>query len=482
MKLTNLPSTHGPSKLHQNPTFNAGRAKRRSAKKFWLQFGFFACGFNHSKPPKQIIQPLRPLVWALPLNQKPSTGILSCIELPLAVFQSPKYSRSQAMSTKRKVATIAAPVVRASAKARSKAKIDETRAAVSTGLSKQPDEPIELPSDDEDVKDQQQIEQVAEETTQGDVDMDMGMGGDVDDAEPAAPAAFGDIVRGNSTVDVVASLAADTAGPSSRSDLHQRQAGLINAASLGTVINQALRTNDAQLLELCLQTSDLKIVENTINRMDSALALELLSRLASRMHRRPGRAMNLMSWMKFTMIAHGGALVTQPDLTARLAELSRVLEERARGLPALLALRGKLEMLDAQLKFRKSAKLAGGNRDRLEGKDELSESEDEDQDEAQVVYVEGQESTKALTNGGPRAGPADDEDDFPINHSALPDSDEDDDEEEDEDEDEEDLAAIESLDEDEVDHDDVDEEEEDDSEGEDAGPPAKVQRTLRSRK
>ncbi|KAK4176200.1 Dip2/Utp12 family-domain-containing protein [Triangularia setosa] len=385
------------------------------------------------------------------------------------------------MSAKRRVATIATPVVKPSAKTRSKTKIDETRAAVSTGLSKQPDEPIELSSDDEDVKDQQQIDQVPEETTQGDVDMDMS--GDVEDAESAAPAAFGDLVRGNSTVDVVASLAAETAGASSsRSELQQRHTGPINAASLGTVINQALRTNDAHLLESCLHTSDLKIVENTINRMDSALALELLSKLASRMHRRPGRAMNLMSWMKLTMIAHGGALVTQPDLTARLAELSRVLEERARGLPALLALRGKLEMLDAQLKFRKSAKLAGANRDRLEGKDELSESEDEDQDEPQVVYVEGQESSKALTNGISRAGPADDEDDFPVNHSALPDSDEEDDEEEDEDEDEEDLAAIESLDEDEVDHDDVDEDEEDDSEGDDAGPPAKVQRTLRGRK
>ncbi|KAK0667076.1 Dip2/Utp12 family-domain-containing protein [Cercophora samala] len=384
------------------------------------------------------------------------------------------------MSAKRKVATIATPVVKPSAKTRSKTKIDETRAAVSTGLSKQPEEPIELSSDDdEDAKDQQQTDQVAEETTERDVDMDV----DVEDAEPAAPAAFGDLVRGNSTVDVAASLAADTAGASSsRSELQQRHVGPINAASLGTVINQALRTNDAHLLESCLQTSDLKIVENTINRMDSALALELLSKLASRMHRRPGRAMNLMSWMKLTMIAHGGALVTQPDLTARLAELSRVLEERARGLPALLALRGKLEMLDAQLKFRKSAKLASANRDRLEGKDELSESEDEDQDEAQVVYVEGQESNRALTNGISRAAPVDDEDDFPTGHNALPDSDDDDEEEEDEGEDGEDLAAIESLDEDEVDHDDVDEDEEDDSEGEDAGPPAKVQRTLRSRK
>ncbi|KAK4182931.1 Dip2/Utp12 family-domain-containing protein [Podospora australis] len=401
------------------------------------------------------------------------------------------------MSAKRKVATIATPVVKPSAKTRSKTQIDETRTVVATGLSSK-DEPIEILSDsdheDEDKAkaDQEEVDQEDQsaehqtKTTEDGEDVEMG-GGDADDTEPAAPT-FGELLRGSATVDVSASLAAQTSGGASSSSAarleaqQQRNAGLINTNSFATLLNQALRTGDNLLLETCLEETNIKAVENTIARLDSSLALELLSKLAARLHRRPGRSLTLMQWMKFTMIAHGGALVNRPDLTARLGELSRVLEERARGLPALLALRGKLEMLDAQLKFRKAVKQASSNRDRITGEDE-SEEEEEDEGEPQVVYVEGQETAlpKGLLTNGVKAV-MDDEDDFPIGDDVVADSDDEEDDDDFEgDEQEEELADAESLDEDEVDHDDVDDEE-DDSEGEEAGPPAKIQRTLRPRK
>lgn len=391
------------------------------------------------------------------------------------------------MSAKRKVAAIATPVVKPSAKTQSRTQIDETRTVVSTGLSSKED-PIEIlsdsASDDENEEERADEEadqdQTAEQTTAAPEDGDVDMGGDASDTEPAAPT-FGELLRGSATVDVSASLAAQTsATSSSRLEAQQRHAGLINTNSFATLLNQALRTSDNLLLEGCLEETNIKAVENTIARLDSALALDLLSKLAARLHRRPGRSLTLMQWMKFTMIAHGGALVNRPDLTARLGELSRVLEERARGLPALLALRGKLEMLDAQLKFRKAVKQASANRDRITGEDE-SDDEEEDEGQPQVVYIEGQEAAKGLLTNGASTAVVDDEDDFPVGNDAITDSD---DEEEDEDfegEDEEEVADAESLDEDEVDHDDVDDEE-DDSEGEDAGPPAKMQRTLRPRK
>lgn len=392
------------------------------------------------------------------------------------------------MSAKRKVAAIATPVVKPSAKTRSKAQIDETRTVVSTGLSSK-DYPIEIlsdsASDDENEEERADEEagpdETAEQTTAAPEDGDVEMGGDISDTEPAAPT-FGELLRGSATVDVSASLAAQTSGTSSsRLEAQQRHAGLINTNSFATLLNQALRTSDNLLLEGCLEETNIKAVENTIARLDSALALDLLSKLAARLHRRPGRSLTLMQWMKFTMIAHGGALVNRPDLTARLGELSRVLEERARGLPALLALRGKLEMLDAQLKFRKAVKQASANRDRITGEDE-SDEEEEDEGQPQVVYIEDQEAAKGLLTNGTSTAVVDDEDGFPAGNDVIADSD---DEEEDEDfegeDDGEELADAESLDEDEVDHDDV-EDEEDDSEGEDAGPPAKMQRTLRPRK
>jgi U3 small nucleolar RNA-associated protein 5 len=301
-------------------------------------------------------------------------------------------------------------------------------------------------------------------------------GGDNSDAEPTSPT-FGDLVRGNSTIDVPASLAAqEAAAQTSRLAAQQRPTAPISATSLGTVLNQALRTDDADLLESCLQTTDVKIIENTINRMDSSLASTLLSKLSARMHRRPGRAFGLMRWMQWTLVAHGGALVTQPDLVARLGELSRVLEERSRGLSSLLALKGKLDMLDSQMKFRKSIKSAGASRSRGGDEEGLSEEEEEeDADEPGVVYVEGQENLgKALTNGTAGRVAVDDDDDFPAGGAVISDSEEDSDEEFEEELDE-DVADAESLDEDEVDHDDVEEDEEE-SEGEESRRPAKVRR------
>jgi U3 small nucleolar RNA-associated protein 5 len=400
------------------------------------------------------------------------------------------------MSTKRKAATtIAKPVVRQSAKAPTKTKIDETRTAVSTGLSlkpgaKAPAEAIEADeahsssdeeggSDDESKPGNQKTSSAEKTRTQqtedeADVDAVMQEAADHSDAEPTSPT-FGDLVRGNSTIDVPASLAAQAAAAqTSQLEVQQRPTAPISATSLGTVLNQALRTDDADLLESCLQTTDVKIIENTINRMDSSLASMLLSKLSARMHRRPGRAFGLMRWMQWTLVAHGGALVTQPDLVARLGELSRVLEERSRGLSSLLALKGKLDMLDSQMKFRKSIKSAGAARSRGADEEESSEEEEEDVDEPGVVYVEDQETmVKALTNGTTGRGAVDEDDDFPTAAAVISDSEEESDADFDEEMDEE-LADAESLDEDEVDHDDVEDEEE--SEGEESRPPAKVRR------
>ncbi|KAK3683293.1 Dip2/Utp12 family-domain-containing protein [Podospora appendiculata] len=425
------------------------------------------------------------------------------------------------MSTKRKPLTaVAAPYVKQSAKAPTKSKIDETRTSVTTAglsLKKAAADAVDIESDLDEEEDNDNEEAQSEDdddddaatpahkaaapvsqlkVTQEDTDMVSAKSDDGQD-DPAAAAAeeeddgeatFGDLVRGSSTVDVPAALAAQAAASlASRADASAQHRSLVggaalNSTSLGTVLNQALRTDDADLLESCLQTSDVKIIQNTINRMDSSLAGVLLSKLAARMHRRPGRAFGLMKWMQWTMVAHGGTLVTQPDLVTRLGELNRVLEERSRGLSSLLALKGKLDMLDAQMRFRKSIKAsssagAGSKTIRAAGDENESEEEDEeDVDEPGVVYVEGEDNVlRAITNSAAAASRgADDEDDFPVTNGIDGDS-EDESEDEDYDDGAEDLADEESMDEDEVDHDDVDESGED-SDGEVAGPPAKVQK------
>lgn len=413
------------------------------------------------------------------------------------------------MSTKRKAPTkISHPVARQSAKAPLKSGINESDTAVSTINAGRPSvesstqQVIEISSDSgsseyEDSDDQDEdpaavaktlqddehpegVNREGEGKTWGDHGISYVQNGDIDadlpspnppteaeadsDQEPSAPT-FGDLVRANETIDVPAALPPQPGSPRTAPG---KQLAPPSLASLGTVLTQALRTDDVDLLESCLHTTDLATVRNTIQRLDSTLASTLLSKLAARMHRRPGRAGSLMSWVQWTLVAHGGALATQRGLMKQLGELNRVLEERSRGLNSLLALKGKLDLLEAQMQLRRRMQHNAG----LDAKD------DGEEDDEGVVYVEGQEDDVEMADGG-----LDDEDDrFPVtNGVADDDSEEEDESSDEEDSEEEPEGAEEPVDENEINYEDVESlDEEEDSEAE-APPPAKRSRPLLSR-
>lgn len=398
------------------------------------------------------------------------------------------------MATKRKLAKVAAPAQQ-SAKVPNSTRIDESRTSVTVPIPAKPKaskqvETIEISSDSEsnyddisDVDDDEAAEEQADHTTrsqadgepqpEGNEDTEMQEEGEGSDAEPT----FGDLIRNHETVDVSAALGGrqSTDATTNLTAAPQRQIAPPSTSSIGTVLAQALRTDDADLLESCLHTSDATVIRNTIQRLDSSLAGALLTQLTSRLHRRPGRAHNLMTFVQWTLIGHGGALATQPDIQRRLAELNRVLEERTRGLNSLLALKGKLDMLEAQMTLRR------GNKSRRAGKDEDdSDSDDDDEHGEQgIVFVEGQEDDTTSNGLSRRRGDEEDED-LPVVNGVASDSEEDSGDEDEDDMDVDEFAE-ESVDEDEVDHDDVEEDsaEEDESETE-ALPPAKVQKKSRS--
>ena len=154
--------------------------------------------------------------------------------------------------------------------------------------------------------------------------------------------------------------------------------------SLGIVLTQSLRTNDRNLLETCFHVKDLSTIRATIQRLDSHFASDLLQRLAERLHSRPGRAGSLMVWVQWTLIAHGGYLASQPEVMRKVSSLHRVVKDRAASLQSLLSLKGKLDMLEAQMNLRKMQ----------QSKFHSDENEDEDA----VIYVEGEEDSDS-TNG-----------------------------------------------------------------------------------
>ncbi|KAK4970429.1 hypothetical protein LTR28_000348 [Elasticomyces elasticus] len=222
-------------------------------------------------------------------------------------------------------------------------------------------------------------------------------GNSADDDEAVEPS-FGDLLRANNPEPIDVQSAFAETNPESRALVPSTDSKTLtapSATSLGTVLTQALKTNDAELLESCFQMSDAGSIRSTVQRLHSALVATLLQRLAERLHQRPGRAANLMVWVQWSLVAHGGYLAAQPDVVRKLRALGRVVRERAAGLQSLLALKGKLDMLSAQIELRKSMRLAA----------RAADADDEDAD-AVVLYVEGQEGVEEEESGG-EDGPGD---------------------------------------------------------------------------
>ncbi|OJD31819.1 small nucleolar ribonucleoprotein complex component [Diplodia corticola] len=300
--------------------------------------------------------------------------------------------------------------------------VDEARAVVGHGdvdmhdASADP-EVVEISSGEEE---ESELEDSADEhkdeaadAKEGAADAEMAGGDDTAGAE-ADPPSFGELLRANApeVVDVEATFQDTNTGSRALAPTSGNRAlSAPSATSLGTVLTQALKTNDKELLESCFEMNDLNSVRSTIERLPSPLVANLLCRLAERLHKRPGRAGNLMVWVQWAIVSHGGYLAGRQDIMKELGSLNRVIKERASGLQPLLNLKGKLDMLSAQLELRRSM--------------QKTATMDEDDEEEGVIYVEGQDEsdsdedtaadnkTKAITDGKSQKRtrkPEDDED------------------------------------------------------------------------
>ena len=214
-----------------------------------------------------------------------------------------------------------------------------------------------------------------------DVAMDDANISDDDDDDQTGPS-FGDLLQAShpDTIDVQSAFTDRHADAQSLVPVDgNRVLTAPSATSLGTVLTQALRTNDKDLLESCFQTRDTPSIRSTIQRLQSPLVADLLQRLAERLYKRPGRAGPLMVWVQWSLVAHGGYLAGQPQVLKKLKALSQVVKERASGLQSLITLKGKLDMLGAQLELRQS----------------IQESRagmfDEDEEDPNVIYIEGED-------------------------------------------------------------------------------------------
>ncbi|CAR28005.1 hypothetical protein ZYGR_0N04930 [Zygosaccharomyces rouxii] len=186
----------------------------------------------------------------------------------------------------------------------------------------------------------------------------------------------------------------------------------------GTVtvlLSQALQSNDHSLLETALNNKDERMIRDTVSRLRPPLAVLLLERLADRIARQSHRQQQLNIWVKWTLVIHGGYLVSIPNLMSSLSSLHSTLKRRSNLLPRLLVLETRIESTlntlhqeDENLEplgdsdedeqdveyneEREDALMEDGEADEDESEDEEEDEEEYEQDEEELPDGISQES------------------------------------------------------------------------------------------
>ncbi|GBG29108.1 Guanine nucleotide-binding protein subunit beta-1 [Hondaea fermentalgiana] len=124
------------------------------------------------------------------------------------------------------------------------------------------------------------------------------------------------------------------------------------AGSLSTVLEQALQSNDNQLLEVCLRNQDKKVIGATVQRLSPRRAVQLLGVVVSKLEARPARGQALLLWIHAVLEQHATHMVKIQDLPEVLGSLYQVIETRLAVFDKFLKLSGRLDFVLSQVALR----------------------------------------------------------------------------------------------------------------------------------
>eukprot|EP00873_Tetraselmis_striata_P018531 jgi/Tetstr1/438795/TSEL_027304.t1 len=125
--------------------------------------------------------------------------------------------------------------------------------------------------------------------------------------------------------------------------------GPIKADSLGVLLLQAIRSEDASLLERCLNVSNPALVRNSVARLPPSAAVPLLAALVARLQARPARGGALAAWLRAALTHHAAYLLGAPGASGALTGLYQTLDARLALYRPMLSLAGRLDLLLAQV-------------------------------------------------------------------------------------------------------------------------------------
>ncbi|CAO3683811.1 unnamed protein product [Rhizopus stolonifer] len=150
------------------------------------------------------------------------------------------------------------------------------------------------------------------------------------------------------------------------------------AGSLQTVLVQALHSDDKSLLEACLQFTKRDVIETTIRRLPTAYLIPLLQDLITRFQEKPSRAAALLVWIQSIILIHTAYLMTVPNLVTKLSNFYQALDTRLGVFPKLLALRGRLDVVQSQVSVKAYSNINDQELERAQVPENVYVEEDSD--------------------------------------------------------------------------------------------------------
>ncbi|KMS94581.1 hypothetical protein BVRB_019970, partial [Beta vulgaris subsp. vulgaris] len=130
-----------------------------------------------------------------------------------------------------------------------------------------------------------------------------------------------------------------------------------SADSMITLLVQGLKSNDNQKLCLVLDQTRDSFIASTLSRLPPALIPSLITVLVKRIRSsmKPKHLANTINWFQCLLQRHTAYLLGNSAVAEQLAEAKLLLDNRQRGAASLMALSGRLTMLQCQLQRNQAA-------------------------------------------------------------------------------------------------------------------------------
>ncbi|XP_075555907.1 WD repeat-containing protein 43 [Dermacentor variabilis] len=127
------------------------------------------------------------------------------------------------------------------------------------------------------------------------------------------------------------------------------------ADNLSQLLLQGLQSEDPRLLNSVLQRTDEALLRNTVRRLPLSSVMSLLKELQQRMHSRGSGVYPYMKWTKTVVSTHTSYLMTCKEAGTLLKPLLELLEARTEMFEKVCRLRGKVDLIMAQVATRHEA-------------------------------------------------------------------------------------------------------------------------------